>query len=67
MNQQFYMLSNYGITKQSKLQIFQPPLIYLTGCLNIDETAKLINLAKATVYGLYIKKIHITKSKDFIS
>jgi hypothetical protein len=37
--------------------------------LNIDETAKLINLAKATVYGLvhHNKIPYHKKSNDFIS
>jgi excisionase family DNA binding protein len=63
MNQQFYMLSEEGIKSLTE-QITENILKVINpskksdedAFLSIDETAKIINLSKATVYGLTHRK-----------
>lgn len=63
MNQQFYMLSEEGIkvlaeqiTENIKKAISPSESSTDDVYLNIDETAKLINLAKSSIYGLVHQK-----------
>ncbi len=63
MNQQFYMISEEGIkvlaeqiTENIKKAIAQPESSTDDAYMTIDETAKLINLAKSSVYGLVHQK-----------
>lgn len=63
MNQQFYMISDEGIkvlaeqiTENIKKSITSSESSTDDAYLNIDETAKLINLAKSSVYGLVHQK-----------
>ena len=63
MNQQFYMISDEGIkvlaeqiTDNIKKAIAQSESSTDDAYMTIDETAKLINLAKSSVYGLVHQK-----------
>jgi excisionase family DNA binding protein len=63
MNQQFYMLSEEGIkvlaeqiTENIKKTIFPSESSADDSYMNIEETAKLINLAKSSIYGLVHRK-----------
>lgn len=63
MNQQFYMISDEGIkvlaeqiTENIKKVIAQSESSTDDAYMTIDETAKLINLAKSSVYGLVHQK-----------
>lgn len=63
MNQQFYMISDEGIkvlaeqiTENIKKAITSSEPSTDDAYMNIDETAKLINLAKSSVYGLVHQK-----------
>lgn len=63
MNQQFFMLSEEGIkvlaeqiTANLKKAITPSESSTVDAFMNIDETSKLINLAKSSIYGLVHRK-----------
>ena len=63
MNQQFYMLSEEGIKSLTEqiteniLKVINPSKTSDEDALiSIDETVKIINLSKATIYGLTHRK-----------